>query len=402
MNPKVFAAAFVSVLAVMTVPEPVAVAASTSSAGASAVRYDLAGGKGRVVHRTYGKFGGVVYDYLVYLPRGWKKTDRLPLYMAVHGCGTSANQFMGSTLLNPIADRERFLIAYPDNGAGCWRAVSDDAVLTAATGNPNITRGGGGDADIVAGITRRVISAYKANRDRVYMMGMSSGAFQTSATAAAYPELYAAIGVSAGPGPGMAVNCVGYPDAAVAAYARHGVSAMGRRAHVMPFFAIGGTRDPLGEQLGVGGCSRLAYLEWLYINNLLKPDPNTLVPGASVLLPPRANAFVRQTMSGISEDTFQTDPYSTTTGKVTNGYRWTRYVARDKARCQIAQRWVVHGMNHYWPGGSNDPKYTGQQSPGPGGAPGFNDPKGPSASQLSWNFFKQFSLKRGNTQCRIR
>ena len=369
--------------------------------GNAAAKYDLGGGKGRLDHHVYGKVGDIAFDYLVYMPAGWKRGDRLPVYVAVHGCGTSANQFMGSTLLNRVADRERFLIVYPDNGAGCWRAVSDDALLTAAaTGNPNTTRGGGGDTDILADITKRVTSRYNADNDRVYMAGMSSGAFQASATAAAYPELYAAVGVSAGPGPGMAVTCAGYQDAVVPLYAQHAVSAMGSRAHVMPFFAIGGTRDPLGMQPGVGGCARLAYRQWLYINNLINPDPNTVAPGAGGLLPPRGVDFVRKTASGVIEDSYRTDPHSTTTGKEPNGYRWTKRTARDHAGCEIAQEWVVHGMAHYWPGGSNDPKYTDQQAPGPGGAPGFNDPKAPSASELSWEFFKQFSLKHGNTACK--
>jgi poly(3-hydroxybutyrate) depolymerase len=368
----------------------------------AAVKYDLGGGKGRLHHRVYGKFDDIRFSYLVYMPEGWKRTQRLPLYVAVHGCGTSANQFMGSTLLNRVADRERFLVVYPDNEAGCWRAVSDDAVLGTATGTPNITRGAGGDVDIVAGITKRVLRRYNANRNRVYMAGMSSGAFQASATAAAYPELFAAVGVSAGPGPGMAVTCVGYHDSLVPLYAQKAVAAMGRRAHVMPFFAIGGTRDPLGMQPGVGGCARLAYLQWIYINNLLKPNSNTVVPGAGGLLPPRGGDFVRRSMSGVFEDTYRTDPYSTKTGQKRNGYRWTRYVARDHAGCEIAQKWVVHGMSHYWPGGSRDPKYTDQQAPGPGGAPGFNDPKAPSGSELTWRFFKQFTLKGGNTACRVR
>ena len=76
------------------------------------------------------------------------------------------------------------------------------------------------------------------------------------------------------------------------------------------------------------------------------------------------------------------------------------YSARDPKGCELGQRWVVEGMGHYWSGGSTDPKYTGEQTtPSGGTAPGFNDPKGPSASQASWDFFKQFSLANGNVTC---
>jgi poly(3-hydroxybutyrate) depolymerase len=64
-------------------------------------------------------------------------------------------------------------------------------------------------------------------------------------------------------------------------------------------------------------------------------------------------------------------------------------VARDPKGCEIAERWIVNGMGHLWPGGSTDPAYSY-----------FSDPKGPSASEASWQFFKQFTLKGGNTACR--
>lgn len=337
------------VLALAPVP-----AAGAASPVETASTLDPAGGAGRVDQRTYRASTGT-NDYLVYVPRGWKETDELPLYVMLHGCGTTAAQQMGANLLNPLADRERFLVAYPDNGGQCWRAVLGH--------EPSITRGGGGDADIVAGITREVTSAYNADSGRVYLMGMSSGAFQTSATAAAYPELYAAIGQSAGGGYGMDVTCMTLPDLVAPLYAPRIVRQMGPRAHVMPFFSVGGDRDPLGEQPLLGGCARLAYLEWLAADNLLKP--------------------------GADGDTFRPDPASTTTGRVPDGHAWTRHLARDRDGCRISERWVVHGMGHYWPGGSTDPQYAGV----------FNDPKGPNASEASWSFFRRFALGRGTTAC---
>ncbi|MBO2448695.1 hypothetical protein J4573_16455 [Actinomadura barringtoniae] len=308
-------------------------------------------GGGHVDHRTYRASTGT-NDYLVYVPRGWKPTDRLPLYVMVHGCGTTATQQMGASLLNPLADRERFIVAYPDNGGQCWGALF----------NKKNTVRGGGDADIVAGITREVISHYRANTQRVYLAGMSSGAFQTSATGAAYPDLYAAIGVAAGGGYGMDVGCILLFDSAAPYYAQQAVAQMGRRAHVMPTFTIGGDRDPLGDRPWPGGCTRLAYKQWLATNNLLKP--------------------------GTRGDTFRPNP-TTTTGQVPGGYTWAKELAGDRNGCQISERWTVHGMNHAWSGGSTDPKYAD-----------YTDPKGPSASQASWRFFRRFTLSGGNTTCR--
>ena len=105
-------------------------------------------------------------------------------------------------------------------------------------------------------------------------------------------------------------------------------------------------------------------------------------------------------MTRLRGDTHEGDPYSTMRGQVPNGYRWTRNVARGPRGCQIAEQWAVHEMGHYWSGGSTDPRYSDPATGATQG--GFNDPRGPSASQLSWAFFKQFSLKRGNAACRPR
>lgn len=369
--------------------------------GKGAPTYDLGGGQGHVEYREYGKDDGILFSSLTYLPSGWTKGERLPVYVMIHGCGTTAAQQMGANLLNPIADRERFIVLYPDNQGGCFRAVSDDALAEPATGSGNSNRGTGGDVDIIAGMTKQTLSRYHADADRVYMIGMSAGAFQASHTAVAYPELYAAVGVAAGGGPGMAVTCLGHNRASVPAYAQTGLEKMGSRAHVMPFFTIGGTEDQLGEYPNVTGCARLAYLEWLFINNTLKPSKDALgAPGVSSQLMPEEAAVVN---GGQQRDTFETNTKFTKTGQVPDGHGWTSYSARDAAGCEIGQRWIVDGMGHYWSGGSTDPKYTDEQpTPTGGTAPGFNDPKGPSASQASWDFFKQFSLKTGNTACTSR
>jgi poly(3-hydroxybutyrate) depolymerase len=307
---------------------------------------DTAGGAGRVDQRTYQATTGV-NTYLVYVPQGWKETDRLPLYVMLHGCGTTADQQMHISLLNSLADSERFIVAYPDNGGQCWRAVSNDKA--------SVTRGGGGDADIVAGITREVISNYHVDSERVYLAGFSSGAFQTSATGAAYPDLYAAIGISAGAGYGMDIlSCLTMSDSDAPKYAPQAVTQMGSRARVMPFFTIGGTFDAIGENPTLGGCTRRAYIAWLATDNLLKP--------------------------GTNGDTFRDDPASTTTGQVPGGFTWTRKMARDTSGCQISERWIVDTMGHDWSGGTTAPQ-------------------GPSASQASWRFFKKFTLHGGNTTC---
>jgi poly(3-hydroxybutyrate) depolymerase len=50
-----------------------------------------------------------------------------------------------------------------------------------------------------------------------------------------------------------------------------------------------------------------------------------------------------------------------------------------KCRIPVAGR-IMHGMGHFWPGGTTDPEYAN-----------FTDPKGPSGAKASWAFFRRYS-----------
>ena len=61
------------------------------------------------------------------------------------------------------------------------------------------------------------------------------------------------------------------------------------------------------------------------------------------------------------------------------GYAYTVKSYRDPAGCLIGERWLVHGMDHFWSGGTSDPEYAS-----------FTDPKGPSGAEASWAFLKRY------------
>ena len=311
--------------------------------------------------------------YLLYTPAGWTASDRLPLYVLLHGCSETVDKRMMSARMNPVADSQRFLVLYPDDqtGGGCFHAASPPRNGT--------VRDGGGDASIIAGMTRAVMSGYNVDSERVYILGLSAGADQASATAFAYPDLYAAAGVNSGGGPNMQTTCPGAPDAVVPFYAESTFEQMGTRARVVPFFAISGDADPLsgqgdyeswvspnptGVHPKVAGCTRLAYQEVLDIDHLV--DPAT----------PYATSYTQTGTVSAAQD-----------GTPVQGHPWEREVALDGHGCEVAENWNVHGMGHAWSGGSTDPNAQG------------TDPLGPSTDENSWAFFRQFTLHGGNTTC---
>ena len=289
-----------------------------------------------------------VYDYQVYVPRTHKKTKRWPLLVYVHACGTSADGMRLASAMSPIADTEKFLVMYPDNGSKCWRALGDEQT--------SVHRGRGGDADIIAHMTKETIAKYNVDPQRVYIFGASGGGFMTSATVAAYPDVYAAAGVLAGGGTGMTAACMAFTDRLDPAFAKTMADRMAAHRRVVPFISYGGTADPLGESSPKGGCARRAFLQAMGANNIINP----LKDG----------------------DRYRPDPIPVR-GQVPKGRAWTKYVWRDSAGCVVGERWVVEGMGHDVGGGH----------------PEHSDVKAPNSSQAAWEFLKRFRKRHTGGDC---
>jgi poly(3-hydroxybutyrate) depolymerase len=52
----------------------------------------------------------------------------------------------------------------------------------------------------------------------------------------------------------------------------------------------------------------------------------------------------------------------------------------------VAQRILIKGMDHFWPGGVKDPKF----------AP-YTDHRGPSGAELTWSFLSRYRVVDGKT-----
>lgn len=60
----------------------------------------------------------------------------------------------------------------------------------------------------------------------------------------------------------------------------------------------------------------------------------------------------------------------------------------EMSGCPIAQLWTIHGMGHYWSGGSADPASAR-----------YSDPLGPNASAASWAFFSHWQRSGRTAMC---
>src|SRR6185436_9942981 len=79
---------------------------------------------GAAMRESTVRVGGVERSYLLYVPEG-KRPAKWPLVVLMHGGGGSARQAARGYGMNDVAERHRFLVAYP-NGSG----RRDDVLLT--------------------------------------------------------------------------------------------------------------------------------------------------------------------------------------------------------------------------------------------------------------------------------
>ncbi|HVY08597.1 MAG TPA: PHB depolymerase family esterase [Mycobacteriales bacterium] len=300
-------------------------------------------------------FKGDRYPFRLYTPSSYRSDRAMPLVVVVHGCQTTAAQEERITFFDRLADRDGFVVLYPEVDpvgkaspgpvANCWKFL-----------DPVVYFRGSGDTAAIAQMTRSVMRTRHIDPQRVYMVGVSAGGLITSASAGTYPDLYAAVGIieSAGYADGPCfTDGVGIPVQASAQLAH---VAQGSRARVVPLFVMGSTGDLAFPQT----CAKKALQQGLRTDNLAL--------GGS-----------------------QTGPISLTAassrhGQVPKGRSYTVSTFRDPAGCLIGQQTIIDGMPHAWPGGN---KAMG----------GYTDPTAPSGAKTAWSFFKHFTLSSTAMPC---
>src|SRR5215210_6070721 len=254
---------------------------------------------GRFVSGSYtGRAGTRAYK--LYVPSGAGERA-LPLLVMLHGCTQNADDLASGTRMNELAESGSFFVVYPEqsgsaNGQRCWNWFNTDD-----------QRRDRGEPSLIAGITRQILATQPVDTRRVYVAGMSAGGAMAVVMGAAYPDLYAAVGVHSGLAYGA--------------------------AHDMPsaFMAMKqGASDP------AQGKTRAA--EAAGAVDLARSVPTIVFHGDrdGTVHPRNGEQVLHQWADGAGRATVRQ-------GQISGGRAYTRSVYRDAEGRPVAERWIVHG-----------------------------------------------------------
>lgn len=263
------------------------------------------------------------YAYRVFVPSDPR--PGLPVVVMLHGCKQDASDFAAGTTMNAVAEREKFIVVYPEqlrqaNSMGCWNWFE-----------PAHQTRGEGEPAMIAALASHIASLHRADPARIYIAGLSAGGAMAALAGKLYPEVFAAVGVHSGLAPGAARDV---PSAFTAMRAGPGRSAA-VDAIGLPVIVFQGSGDKTVSPVNANVIAQEEVASWARNGLHLSPT--------RVDAPPHG-------------------------GRESSVVRWT-----DPAGKAYVEIWTIQSAPHAWAGGDL--------------AGSFTDPKGPSASEAMFRFF---------------
>lgn len=281
--------------------------------------------------------------YQVHLPPQYDGTTRLPVIVAIHGCGMTGygwNSMKGTTQFNDVANSEGFIVVYPTqrmfrSAINCWNSA-----------DPREQHRYSGEPALLAGVARQVVDEYNADPDHVHVSGASSGAGAAVILAATYPDVFATATSVAGGEYGLNQVDPDDPYSTPPDYtARQAWAQMGDRARQVPLLVIQGEEDDVVPPLVA---TRLVE-HWTAVSDLVD--------------------------DGLLNDSLALVEETTTVPAEPGRQAYTHTTITTPDGTSVVESYLVHDMGHVWPGPAGDGLFT--------------DRAGPDASAIVWDFARR-------------
>jgi poly(hydroxyalkanoate) depolymerase family esterase len=263
-------------------------------------------------------------SFKLFVPPGHADRQR-PLVVMLHGCTQNPDDFAAGTGMNQRAREQGFFVLYPEqsqdaNPSRCWNWFKH-----------NHQKRGSGEPALLASMTQAVMKQHDIDARRVFIAGLSAGGAMAAVVAAAYPEIFAAVGVHSGLPSGAASNVA---EALM-------VMKSGEGGIVMP----GKGRRP-------GTAPKVTLLPE-------KPVPTIVFHGdQDTTVHPRNGEQVIAAVLGSAASVPQIEK-----GVSAKGRHYTRSTHRAEQGHVLTEHWLVHGAGHAWSGGLADGSYTDARGP---------------------------------------
>jgi len=178
-------------------------------------------------------FDGRERHYIVHVPDGIEPGNAAPLVLALHGGGGTGDRTDDLMKLTPVADKERFVVAFPDGIGKNWNDGRTDGVSEAHEKHID-------DVGFLRALIDELSTKLSIDPKRVFAMGVSNGAMMSGRLACDLSDRIAAVGLVVGTGPaGLSDTC--------------------KPGRPVPFLAFNGTKDPL---VPYGGGTIPAFVPW--------------------------------------------------------------------------------------------------------------------------------------------
>lgn len=255
---------------------------------------------GRFTHR------GRTLDYRLYVPPQASAAHR-PMVVMLHGCTQDAADFAAGTRMNAQARALGAVVLYPEQSQGanprkCWNWF-----------HPHHQQRGRGEPAVLAELTLALVAEHRVDPARVYVAGLSAGGAMADILGAAYPDIFAAVGVHSGLPRGSANDVMSALSAM-----RSGAPAAAAPVAGPPTIVFHGDADST-----------------VHISN------GTAIIDAALKARGLAGAKVQPVP-----------------GQTAQGQRYSQSVYRDASGRTLAEYWQLHGAGHAWSGGHADASYT--------------------------------------------